>query len=53
LCDGDSISRPDRFSKPVRSALVYKRGYIDKMAAVSVGWGFWINCSVALLNFPE
>jgi len=33
--------------------LVYKRGYIDKTAGVDVGRGFWINCSVALHNFPE
>jgi len=30
------------------SPLIYKRGYIDKTAAVDATWGFWIFCFVAL-----
>jgi len=29
------------------------RGWIDEMAAVGGRWGCWINCFVALHNFPE
>jgi len=30
------------------SPLVYKRGYIDKTAAVDTSWGCWMFCFVAL-----